>query len=76
MRSGLGYTIYEPTGFFNDMDELFMFAQKYGVVPLFGDGLGVMNPISALDLGEDRPIGRRGFADCDGRLHGAPFSDS
>lgn len=51
--SGLNYTIFAPTGFFNDMAEFFFAAQKRGAVRLFGDGLGRINPLSALDFGEE-----------------------
>lgn len=53
MSSGLNYTIWEPTGFFNDMEELFSFAKKTNVVALMGAGDAVLNPLSALDLGEE-----------------------
>lgn len=51
--SGLGYTIWEPTGFFNDMEELYSFAKKTNVVALLGAGDALLNPLSALDLGEE-----------------------
>ncbi len=51
--SGLNYTIFAPTGFFNDMAEFFFAAQKRGAIRLFGDGLGRINPLSALDFGEE-----------------------
>lgn len=50
--SGLDYTIFAPTGFFNDMAEFFYGAQNRGVIRLFGDGQGRINPLSALDFGE------------------------
>jgi len=53
MQSGLDYTIWEPTGFYNDMEELFMVAKKLGVVALLGEGDAELNPLSALDLGEE-----------------------
>lgn len=53
MQSGLSYTIWEPTGFFNDMEELFTVAQKIGIVTLMGKGDAQLNPLSALDLGEE-----------------------
>jgi uncharacterized protein YbjT (DUF2867 family) len=51
--SGLNYTIFAPTGFFNDMAEFFFAAQKRGAIRLFGDGQGRLNPLSALDFGEE-----------------------
>jgi uncharacterized protein YbjT (DUF2867 family)/predicted ArsR family transcriptional regulator len=51
--SGLDYTIFAPTGFFNDMAEFFFAAQKRGAIRLFGNGLGRINPLSALDFGEE-----------------------
>ncbi len=52
-ESGLDYTIFAPTGFFNDMAEFFFAAQKRGAIRLFGEGLGRINPLSALDFGEE-----------------------
>ncbi len=51
-ESGLDYTIFAPTGFFNDMAEFFSAAQKRETLRLFGDGRGRINPLSALDFGE------------------------
>ena len=51
--SGMNYTIFAPTGFFNDMQEFLKAAQKKGVVHLFGDGTGVINPLSSVDLGAE-----------------------
>ncbi len=53
MSSGLDYTIWEPTGFFNDMEELFLVAQKTGIVTLMAHEDAILNPLSALDLGEE-----------------------
>ncbi|MCM1983894.1 SDR family oxidoreductase [Lyngbya confervoides] len=50
--SGLDYTIFAPTGFFNDMAEFFFAAQRREKLLLFGDGTGRINPLSALDFGE------------------------
>lgn len=50
--SGLDYTVFAPTGFFNDMAEFFFAAQKRGTIRLFGDGNGRINPLSGLDFGE------------------------
>jgi uncharacterized protein YbjT (DUF2867 family) len=52
-ESGLDYTIFAPTGFFNDMAEFLLAAQHRGVIRLFGDGAGRINPLSALDFGEE-----------------------
>ena len=52
-ESGLDYTIFAPTGFFNDMAEFFFAAQNRGTIYLFGDGRGRINPLSALDFGEE-----------------------
>lgn len=52
-ESGLDYTIFAPTGFFNDMAEFFFAVQKRGAIRLFGDGLGRINPLSVLDFGEE-----------------------
>jgi uncharacterized protein YbjT (DUF2867 family) len=53
VASGLDYNVFAPTGFFNDMAELFKAARDRGKVRVFGDGYGVVNPLSALDLGEE-----------------------
>jgi uncharacterized protein YbjT (DUF2867 family) len=52
-ESGMDYTIFAPTGFFNDMAEFFVAAQRQGKIRLFGDGNGKINPLSALDFGEE-----------------------
>lgn len=52
-ESGLDYTIFAPTGFFNDMAEFFFAAQNRGTIRLFGNGQGRINPLSALDFGEE-----------------------
>jgi uncharacterized protein YbjT (DUF2867 family) len=49
----MDYTIFAPTGFFNDMAEFFVAAQRQGKIRLFGDGSGKINPLSALDFGEE-----------------------
>lgn len=51
--SGLTYTIYQPTGFFNDMAEFFVAARDWGIIPMLGDGTGRMNPMSAIDMGDE-----------------------
>ncbi|MCU0694629.1 MAG: SDR family oxidoreductase, partial [Polyangiaceae bacterium] len=50
--SGMNYTIYRPTGFYNDMQEFLRAVQKKGKIRLFGDGTGIINPISSLDFGD------------------------
>lgn len=52
-ESGMDYTIFAPTGFFNDMAEFFTAVQHKGVIRVFGDGYGKVNPLSALDFGEE-----------------------
>ncbi|MDJ0717632.1 MAG: SDR family oxidoreductase [Prochloraceae cyanobacterium] len=52
-ESGMNYTIFAPTGFFNDMSYLFNAARDKGVIYLFGEGRGQINPLSALDFGEE-----------------------
>ena len=49
--SGLGWTVFRPTGFFNDMAEFFEMARK-GRVWLVGDGTRRINPIHGADLAE------------------------
>ncbi len=53
IESGMDYNIFAPTGFFNDEQEFLAVAQQKGVVCLIGDGSGVINPLSALDFGEE-----------------------
>ena len=53
IQSGMDYTIFAPTGFFNDMAEFFKAAQNKGVIRLWGDGSGQINPLSARDFGEE-----------------------
>ncbi len=53
MKSGMDFNIFQPTGFFNDTRELLTMAQHKGVIRLFGDGSGIINPLSALDFGEE-----------------------
>lgn len=49
--SGLEYTIIRPNGFFSDMREFLMMAQK-GKIYLFGNGEYKLNPIHGADLAE------------------------
>jgi uncharacterized protein YbjT (DUF2867 family) len=51
--SGMDYNIFAPTAFFNDMQELVKSAKRLGVVFIFGYGDGVLNPLSAMDLGDE-----------------------
>lgn len=51
--SGIPYTIYRPTGFFNDMAEFLHAADKRGSVRLLGNGEGLINPLSAVDMGHE-----------------------
>lgn len=53
MQSGMDYNIFAPTGFFNDTREFLVMAQQKGEIRLLGDGSGVINPLSALDFGEE-----------------------
>lgn len=51
--SGIPYTIYRPTGFFNDMAEFLEAADKRDSVRLLGSGEGLINPLSAIDMGHE-----------------------
>ncbi|MFQ5634664.1 MAG: SDR family oxidoreductase [Gammaproteobacteria bacterium] len=51
--SGIPYTIYRPTGFFNDMAEFLDAADNRGFVRLLGTGEGLINPLSAIDMGHE-----------------------
>ena len=51
--SGIPYTIYRPTGFFNDMAEFLQAAEKRNSVRLLGSGEGLINPLSAIDMGHE-----------------------
>ncbi|MDJ0703601.1 MAG: SDR family oxidoreductase [Leptolyngbyaceae cyanobacterium MO_188.B28] len=53
IESGMDYNIFAPTGFFNDEQVFLAEAQQKGVVRLIGEGSGVINPLSALDFGEE-----------------------
>ena len=57
--SGMNYTIYRPTGFFNDMGYLFNGIAKKGVARVYGDPEVRINPLHGLDLGDEvaRAIG-------------------
>ena len=50
-RSGLSYTIIQPTGFFSAFDAVLELARN-GIVPLIGNGTAVTNPIHPKDLAE------------------------
>jgi uncharacterized protein YbjT (DUF2867 family) len=51
--SGIPYTIYRPTGFFNDMAEFLQAADQRSSVRLLGSGGGLINPLSAIDMGHE-----------------------
>ena len=53
IASGLDYNIFEATVFFHDLARYLGAARKRGVVRLFRDGGDLVNPLSALDLGEE-----------------------
>ena len=53
IASGMRYNIFAPTAFFNDMQELVKSARRLGVAFVFGPGEGVLNPLSAMDLGDE-----------------------
>ena len=53
IASGIPYTIYRPTGFFNDMAEFLEAAHKRNSVRLLGSGEGLINPLSAIDMGHE-----------------------
>ena len=48
--SGMTWTVVRPTGYFNDMAELFHMAQRYGLYFVMGDGTSEINPIHGADL--------------------------
>ena len=51
IASGLTWTVLRPTGFFNDMEELFKMARR-GVFYVIGKGTTHINPIHGADLAE------------------------
>jgi len=51
MASGITWTVLRPTGFFNDMEELFKMARR-GVFYVIGDGTTRINPIHGADVAE------------------------
>jgi uncharacterized protein YbjT (DUF2867 family) len=51
--SGLDYSIFEPAGFFNDMAHTLHPARHMGRIFTLGDGAGLLNPLSALDFGDE-----------------------
>jgi len=51
--SGMDYTIYRPTGFYNDMKYLFKPIAKKGVARIIGNPDVTINPLSGLDFGEE-----------------------
>ena len=52
IESGMDYNIFAPAGLFNDMAHA-LAAARHGMVLLLGDGEGLLNPLSALDLGDE-----------------------
>ncbi len=52
MASDLTWTVLRPTGFFNDMAELFKMARR-GVFYVIGSGTTRINPIHGADLAEE-----------------------
>ncbi len=51
-RSDLTWTVVRPTGFFNDMAEVFGLARR-GLNVIVGDGRNHINPIHGTDLAEE-----------------------
>jgi uncharacterized protein YbjT (DUF2867 family) len=51
--SGMDYTIYRPTGYFNDMGHLFHPLAKRGVAIMYGDKETQINPLHGEDFGEE-----------------------
>ncbi|NIQ40022.1 MAG: NAD(P)H-binding protein [Proteobacteria bacterium] len=49
--SGLTWTVLRPTGFFNDMEELFKMARR-GTFYVIGDGTALINPIHGADVAD------------------------
>lgn len=52
IASDLTWTVLRPTGFFNDMEELFKMARR-GVFYVIGDGAARINPIHGADVAEE-----------------------
>jgi len=52
-ESGLRYTIFRPTGYFNDISYLFESAAKKGIVNLYGLPNMRINPLDANDFGDE-----------------------
>jgi uncharacterized protein YbjT (DUF2867 family) len=50
--SGIDYTVFRPTGYFNDLTLLFDKAATTGVIKLYGDPEGKINPLHAADFAE------------------------
>ena len=51
--SGMSYTIYRPTGFFNDIGYLFQGIVKKRLARLYGNPEVRINPLHGLDFGEE-----------------------
>lgn len=52
IASGLRWTVLRPTGFFNDMEELFKMARR-GAFYVVGSGTTSMNPIHGADVAQE-----------------------
>ena len=50
--SGLTWTVLRPTGFFNDMAEIFGMVRQLGLNLVVGDGASLINPIHGADTAE------------------------
>ncbi len=50
--SGMTWTLLRPTGFFNDLEELFDMIDRFGRAWLIGKGTAQSNPIHGADLAE------------------------
>jgi len=51
--SGMAYTIYRPTGFYNDMGHIFNGIAKKGVAGMYGNPEVRINPLNGLDFGDE-----------------------
>jgi uncharacterized protein YbjT (DUF2867 family) len=49
----MSYTIYRPTGFYNDMGYLFQGIARKGIARMYGDPEVRINPLHGLDFGEE-----------------------
>jgi uncharacterized protein YbjT (DUF2867 family) len=53
MKSGMNYTIYRPTGYFNDMAYVFEGVARKHKANLYGNPAVIMNPLHGLDFGDE-----------------------